>query len=173
MPSYDLDFGGWKNEDGERAPILTGSPSFDIFGGLSNMRKKLMGGGSDGGGEAARMRAELLRRDFSDWATRYAPIEERLLGLYGNPAERTRAQASAQQSFHEGFGRSMDAGQRRMQGYGIQLTPDQQQSYDRNAGLSRSLGEVEAYNRTGRALDARDQMIATGTSGRRTYGVET
>ena len=112
-------------------------------------------------------RAALLRADYEDWAARYQPLEQELLGLYNNPGALASAQSQAVSSFDQNFDTAAGAYDRRLAGYGIQLTPEQQQARDRSLEFNKGLGEVDAMNRTARAIDDRDQLIATGAGSAR------
>ncbi|MGH8444916.1 MAG: hypothetical protein ACREVL_06590, partial [Solimonas sp.] len=67
---------------------------------------------------AADTRAALLRSQWQDWKTRYAPLEDTLLNAYRNPNLRTQAQERGADLFQRSVDAADAAADRRLAGYG-------------------------------------------------------
>lgn len=107
-------------------------------------------------------RARLAREDYWDWQNTFRPIENELIAQYDNPAQRQQAQAQAQQMALQGLASAEAQQERRMRGFGIEMTPEQKQAADRQSNLTTGLALVNAANVTQRRSEARDEQLLTG-----------
>lgn len=111
--------------------------------------------------------AELLRKDYFDWAARFRPIEDELLEQAYNPASRLATQNEAVGLARAGFNQSQAGTERRMARMGVKLSDEQQDAYDRKKNLQSGLSSVDAFNKAGRSFDKRNLSLLGGASAAR------
>lgn len=99
----------------------------------------------------------------SDWERSRQELESilpRLMAIYNKGSGSAIKQASADATSN--FDRGLQAAKHSMDRHGVNLTPDQQAAYDRQAKLQRGVADVTAQNMASRANDDLRQSIAAG-----------
>lgn len=114
------------------------------------------------GPSAEDMRTQLLRSQFEEAKKRWWPLEDELFASYKNPLQRQLGLQDAMATFNRSADAADASANRQLAGLGITLTPEQQAVRDKESATQRGLGEVEAYNRTARRFDDRDNAILSG-----------
>lgn len=119
---------------------------------------------------AAKTNAAIRRADWERYKSQVRPIEDRLISQYNNPELRQMGIQGARDQVAKAFQNSGNAFEDRLSSYGLTLSPQQRQSYERQQNLAFGLADVNAGNRANRAFENRDQQIMTG--GGQRYGLQ-
>lgn len=106
--------------------------------------------------------ARIYRDQWSDYMTRFFPLENELIDTYGNPQVHERIIDEATQRAETGFDAARGSYARGMARYGMTPDAQTQAETDRAFGLNRSLAVVDAKNRTRQALKERDSGMLAG-----------
>lgn len=108
--------------------------------------------------------AALTRQQYRDYIDRFQPREDWLINYATNenkPLEdANRARGYVDQAFANAPG-TLD---RRMKGLGVSMTPEQQQSFQRQSTYQKGLSQVDAMNRASQNTWDRQTEILTGSS---------
>ncbi len=103
--------------------------------------------------------ARLTRSMWQNYISNFVPIENELIEYATNPETVTNAVATARQGVASSFQAQQGATQRRLFGLGVNLAPDEQQSFERSSAISNSLADVNAANQTARRTRERQQSL--------------
>jgi hypothetical protein len=107
----------------------------------------------------------IARSDWERYKQMYQPLEDYLASLVDNPGYNQKMIGMNMRAFDASQVASVGAQQRMFQSYGLSLSPQQQQAFDRKADIQKGLGEVETYNRSSR--DLQDMQYAILGAGQR------
>lgn len=141
-----------------------------IFPGLGSVGKglkKMFGGGSKPDDYAARTNAEIARRNYDQYTSTYRPLESYLfeqLGDWDNVTQ--RGQAEAMEDANQSGKMSQDIWERRMEGFGLQITPGQRKAAERRFDLEAAKSAVNSANMTGRRMEDLQYNIMGGSNPR-------
>lgn len=151
---------GYQSDNGNYSLSTIGNPVANVYGTIRNTLGYFKKPAYDD--FASRTWAELTRERFADARNTFRPLSDYLRAVVNNPMERATAVQGAR-NLTEGSLRDVE-GQtaRRLGGYGLTMTSGQEESQRRSLGLSRSLADVDAVNRTNQAVDERDLQLAGG-----------
>lgn len=160
MPDTRDLLGGGSTEDYGLSIFGGGNPWSALAAGgewgPTSMMDRLFGGGGGPSMQASAMRAAIARDLWEDYKTRFVPLEDRLIGTIGNKALQAEQIEKSQELVGQGFDVA-DTGYRdTMRGYGLTLTPAQEQAYARRSNVSETASKVGAANLTRRAIQDRD-----------------
>lgn len=111
--------------------------------------------------------AAIARDDFERFESAFLPLLRESADSIGNAALRGEQMGKAADFAESGLRRSADTFGRDLAERGIDLTPEQQASYDRKMDLDIGLARVDAANRTKRRIQDRDFELAAGGQGLR------
>ena len=103
--------------------------------------------------------AALTRDQWQQYVSTFVPIENQLIDYATNPDTVNNAMAEASKDVNASFDAQAGATQRRLQGLGVNLTPEQQGAQKRSLGLSRSLADVGAQNTAAELTRSRQQQV--------------
>lgn len=103
--------------------------------------------------------ARLTREMWANYIQNFVPIENELIDYATNPDTVTNAVAAAREDVAASFEAQKGSTQRRLFGLGVNLRPDEQESFDRSTEISKSLADVNAANMTARQTRERQQSI--------------
>lgn len=103
--------------------------------------------------------AAMTRDQWNTYANIFVPIENKLIEYATDPAVVTNAMATAGENVNDAFDAQGGQTQRRLKGYGLQLTGEEQASSDRQTGVARALADVNAQNNARDVTQARQQSI--------------
>lgn len=103
--------------------------------------------------------ARLTREMWANYIQNFVPIENELIDYATNPETVTNAVAAAREDVASSFQAQKGSTQRRLFGLGVNLRPDEQESFDRSTQISQSLADVNAANMTARQTRERQQSI--------------
>lgn len=124
--------------------------------------------------------AALTRQQYQDYMSRFAPIENRLLGMmsYDNPeAVNMEVQSAIGQGGYVQSALNRNQGQQRyaFNKLGVDQTAQAKQAMDTSNNLNRSTAVVDAANRIRQKIADRNQMISVGAvpNAGRAYGLKT
>lgn len=90
--------------------------------------------------------AQLSRQQWRSYVSMYVPIENQLIKYATDPQEVSKAASEASSDVNAAYDAQAGQTQRRMQGMGVQATPEQQKAIERQTGLSRAIADVNAQN---------------------------
>jgi hypothetical protein len=124
--------------------------------------------------------AQLLRRQYDDYLSRFAPVEQTMYDLttYRNPGlvgQEIQKAIGTDGYVSRGLNSMADQQQRSAARLGLSLTAEQRAALDTGNNLARSTAAVDAANNIRRSLAARNDQImigATPNSGR-SYSLRT
>lgn len=146
----------------QRGGIL-GNPFLNPDAVQNGMLQKWTGGGDDAPSTVASdMFAAVTRDQWSNYVNTFIPIENKLIDYATNPNTIPNAMADASQGVHQAFAAQQGSTQRRLQGLGVQLSPDEQAAQKRSSGLTESLADVQSQN-TARDLTSQRQQSILGS----------
>jgi hypothetical protein len=97
--------------------------------------------------------AALTRDMWSQYVSDFVPYENKLISFAQDQNAPADAMSRASGLVNQSFDQQQGATQRRLQGLGLTLNPDEQAAQTRSYGLARSLADVTAQN------NARDLTI--------------
>jgi hypothetical protein len=106
--------------------------------------------------------AAVTRQQWADYMSTFVPIENQLIKYATDPNTVSDAMAGAHTDVNNAFDAQQGATQRRLQGLGVSLSPDEQQANTRATGLTRSLADVQGQN-TARDLTVQRQQSILGS----------
>lgn len=123
--------------------------------------------------------AALTRQQYQDYMDRFAPIENRLLGMMSYDKPETVNQ-EVQSAIGQGgyvqsaLNRNQDQQRYAFNKLGVDQTAQGKQAMDINNNLNRSTAVVDAANRIRQKIADRNQMIAVGAvpNAGRAYGLK-
>lgn len=142
---------------------ILGNPLLNPDAVQNGMLKKWTSGGSDAPSTSASdMFASVTRDQWNNYVNTFVPIENKLIDYATNPNTIPDAMSDASKGVHDAFGAQQGAIQRRLQGLGVQLSPDEQAAQTRSSGLTESLADVQAQN-TARDLTSQRQQSILGS----------
>lgn len=119
------------------------------FSGLPYAKHALMGNSSNPDTSANDELGQLYRDEWADYLQRYAPLENQQVGLMSDSANALeRQQAVSAVGGQYAGGKPLKELQRQALGYGINLSPQQIQSFKQKANTQQGLDTVNAYNKT-------------------------
>lgn len=101
----------------------------------------------------------ITRQQWSDYVSTFVPIENKLIDYATNPAVVTDAMADASKNVNDAFDVQSGSTQRRLQGLGVSLSPEEQAAQKKATGLARSLADVGAQNNARDLTMQRQQSI--------------
>jgi hypothetical protein len=126
------------------------------------LQGKLKGSGGPSGPTASDLYAQATRQQWSNYVNTFVPIENQLIKYATDPGVVTGAMSDASKGVNDAFDAQQGATQRRLQGLGVQLSPDEQAAQTRSSGLTRSLADVQSQN-TARDLTTQRQQSILGS----------
>ena len=130
------------------------APMFDFITG------KLRKGNADTGRSVGDTYAALTRQQWNDYLNVLGvPQENQLIDYVSNPATVTNAMAEASQDVNQAFDRQQLNTERRLQGLGLSLSPEEAAASIRATSLARATADVGAQNRSRDMTIARQQSI--------------
>lgn len=106
--------------------------------------------------------AKIARAEWEDYKKRFVPIENRLISEVSDRSLYEEAAERGAQNVGLAFDSQLGINERNNQRLGITQTAEQQEQFTRQAGLQRSLAQVEASNRGREAIDERNLNIMAG-----------
>lgn len=112
-------------------------------------------------GSADSLFALATRQQWSNYVNNFVPIENKLIQYATDPGVVTQAMQQASQNVNNAYTAQQASTQRRLQGMGVSLSPDEQAAYNRQFSLSKSLADVQAQN-TARDLTTQRQQAIIG-----------
>ncbi len=118
-----------------------------------------------GDNEASDTWTRIARADWDRYKEMYQPVEDYLVGMVNNPAMKHNMEVKNLGQFDKNIASSEAGYQRGLQGYGLQLSPEQKASHERQYNVTKGLGEVESVNRTRRGMQDLENTIL-GAGGR-------
>lgn len=103
-------------------------------------------------GESANaMRARIAREQWADYKQRFQPIENKLIGYAQNPKTLTDPlKAEATGRINSQYGMAPQQIERRMESYGLQVTPEMQNRIAKRLNYDKGLAQVQADNQINR-----------------------
>mgnify|MGYP000615537058 CR=1 FL=1 len=114
---------------------------------------------------ASQLFGQLNRAQWRDWKQRFAPYIERLANRAQDPGAPAQAGQNASQAVGLAFDNSQQAQQMQNQGYGINMTPAQQQAQNRRNSVQKNASMVTASNEARISEQDRQQAILAGGMG--------
>lgn len=116
--------------------------------------------------KASNIRAAIARSQWQDYKKRFQPLENILLGYANN---RQGYIADAQKGALDRVNQAYSGGeaqiQRRMQSFGLQITPEMQQRISKRLGYQKGLAQVQASNMARREAEGQlDTIVGGGLS---------
>lgn len=113
--------------------------------------------------KASDTRAYIARSQWADYKKRFQPLENVLLGYASNPQQfKQQNLARAQAGVNDAFAGAQGLQERRLQSYGVQLTPEIQQRIASRLGQQKALSQVGAANVSDRMTDEQLNQIRSG-----------
>lgn len=106
--------------------------------------------------------AAIALRDWDKYKSLYQPLEDILLQKAQDPNGRQNAITTAAQQVGQSADNADEAFRRQARGLGLQLTPDQEQTYKRKQDISAGLTRVGAANTAARNYDELRRVILGG-----------
>lgn len=103
--------------------------------------------------------ARLTRQLWTNYVQNFVPIEDKLIEYATSPETVTNAVSRAREDVASSFQAQKGTTQRRLMGLGVNLDPDEQQSFERSSAISNSLADVGAANTVAKQTRARQQSI--------------
>jgi len=88
--------------------------------------------------------AALTREQWADYVSQFVPLENQLIQYATDPGVVTQSMQKASTNVNQSFDAAEASAQRRLKGYGVTLTPEEQAAQKREFGLARSLADVQA-----------------------------
>jgi len=114
------------------------------------------------GPTASDLFASATRQQWSTYTNTFIPIENKLIQYATDPNTVTNAVSDAKTGVEQAFTAQQGATQRKLQGLGVQLSPDEQAAQAKSSGLTESLASVQAQN-TARDLTVQRQQGILGS----------
>lgn len=114
------------------------------------------------GPTASDLFAQATRQQWANYVQTFVPIENSLIRYATDPTVVSNAMSDASQGVNNAFDAQQGATQRRLQGLGVSLSPDEQAAQTKSMGLTRSLADVQSQN-TARDLTVQRQQSIIGS----------
>ncbi len=118
--------------------------------------------GGPSGPSANDIFASVTRDQWANYVGTFVPIENQLIKYATDPNVVSNAMSDAGTGVDQAFAAQQGATQRRLQGLGVQLSPDEQAAQTRSSGLTQGLSKVQAEN-TARDLTVQRQQSILGS----------
>lgn len=138
-------------DKGDPAKQLLGTP--EKVGGVTDPTKA---------GSASDLMGNLLRSEWGDYTNRFAPYDQRLIGLATSDEDNQQAIARARDNVGSSFDVAAGTRQRNNERLGLSNYADVTQSLNRQTANSRALAELSAVNKTRLHAQDRDKSIMSG-----------
>lgn len=139
--------------DGSDAALAFATGGLTLLGG-GGFAKKLFGGRKKPDDFAARTNAEIARRNYDSYVANYRPLEEYMFSQLGNwDALTEQASTQAYQDALDSGKMSQDVWERRMEGFGLQVTPGQRKAAQRRFDIDAAKTAINSANQTTRRMD--------------------
>lgn len=123
----------------------------------------LNGGGPNDPHQASNLRAQIAREQWADYKKRFQPLENNLLGIANNrQAYIDKNRTESVGLVDKAYAGAEDQIGRRMNSYGLQVTPEMHDRIARTLGINKSLSEVQAANMSDRLSKDQVQGIVGG-----------
>jgi hypothetical protein len=106
--------------------------------------------------------AAVTRQQWSNYVNTFVPIENKLIQYATDPTQASTAMSQASTGINQAFDAQQGATQRRLQGLGVSLSPDEQAAQTKSQGLTKSLADVQGQN-TARDLTVQRQQSILGS----------
>ncbi len=113
-------------------------------------------------GSASDKLGSLIRAEWDDYLTRFAPYDQKLVGLATSDEDNQQAINRARQSVTGAFDTAAGTLQRNNERLGVSGLSDVTASMNRQSSSSRTLAELSAVNKTRLHAQDRDQSIMAG-----------
>ncbi len=126
------------------------------------VQKKMHKQDGPSGPSASDLFASATRQQWSNYVNTFVPIENKLIQYATDPNTVTNAVSDAQTGVKQAFDAQQGATQRKLQGLGVTLSPDEEAAQKRSSGLTESLAGVQAAN-TARDLTVQRQQSILGS----------
>lgn len=119
-----------------------------LFGGF-------MGGGKPQNQETESQRrlAMVSREQWDRYKSNYYPLEQMLADYVNDPNGRENAMSGASSLAQGSFEGAKSTWEQQAEGLGLDITPEQEKSYDRNLNIEQGKARVGAANNAGVAYD--------------------
>jgi hypothetical protein len=127
--------------------------------GFGKLKDTFGGGGDGGGGTASETFAQITRQQWSDYLNTFVPIENQLIKYATDPGVVSSAMSEASGDVNAAFDAQQGATDRRLQGLGVTLSPEEQAARTKSTGLARSLTDVGAQNNAAALTRQRQDSI--------------
>lgn len=114
---------------------------------------------------ASQLLGSLNRAQWQDWKQRFAPYVERLADRAQDPNAPQQTATDARNAMGIAFDNNAQTQQMQSQGYGINMTPAQQQAQERRNSVQKSASMVSAGNQARISEQDRQQAILAGGMG--------
>ncbi len=111
---------------------------------------------------ASDMFASATRQSWANYMQTFVPIENSLIKYATDPNTVTNAVNDAGTGIDQAFQAQQGATQRKLQGLGVSLSPDEQEAQTRSSALTQSLAKDQAMN-TARDLTVQRQQSILGS----------
>lgn len=119
----------------------------DPKGTAKGFAKDLGFSSGDPDNSASKLRAKIAREQWEDYKTRFQPLENVLLGYAGDREGYVKkAQEGAVNRVNQAYSTGQGQAERRLQSYGLNVTPQLQQRIASKLGLQKGLATVQASN---------------------------
>ncbi len=105
------------------------------------------------------MFAAVTREQWANYVNTFVPIENKLIKYAMDPAVVSDAMADASTGVHQAFAAQEGSTQRRLQGMGVQLSPEEQAAQTRSSGIREGLADVQGQNTAHDLTTQRQQSI--------------
>ena len=115
---------------------------------------------------ASSIRAAIARSQWLDYKNRFQPLENILLGYANNRQGYINdATSGAVNRVNQAYAGAPAQMQRRIQSFGLQLTPEMQQRISNRLGHQKGLAQVQAHNMAKREAEGQlDSIVGGGLS---------
>ena len=104
----------------------------------------------------------VTRDQWAQYVGTFVPIENQLIKYATDPNTVSDAMSTASTGVNQAFDAQQGSTQRRLQGLGVSLSPDEQAASTKATGLTRSLADVQGQN-TARDLTVQRQQAILGS----------
>lgn len=88
--------------------------------------------------------AALTRAQWQDYVSQFVPLENQLIQYATDPGVVSNAMQKASTNVNQSFDAAQASAARRLKGYGVTLSPEEEAAQKRSFGLARSLADVQA-----------------------------
>lgn len=146
-----------------RPNSLNGSQGFNRYG-LRELASRATGNPTDPtkSGSASDQMGNLLRAEWDDYITRFAPYDKKLIDLAVSDQDNLAAVDRARSGVAASFDVASGTRQRNNERLGLSNVADVSTSLNRQTGNNRTLAELSVINKTRMHADDRDKSILSG-----------